>query len=217
MNSKQLSRLLTGLLAILILGIFGVAYVLNGLLEHQSNRLVDSKARLTALNQEQTQLKQLKKDITTYNDLYRIARVIVPQSKDQTEAVRQIVSLADTNKIYLASISFPPSNLGTTTSPGASVGASSSAPAAGNAGSALSQLIPVPKIGGVYDLQISVISASDIQHLATYPQLIGFLSGLEQNRLTAQVRSLSIVPSPQDTNLLSFTLNLDIYIKPGKP
>jgi hypothetical protein len=221
-NSKKLNRLLAGLLAVLIISIFGITYAINGLLEHQSGRLVTFKTRLTALTQEQTQLTQLKKNITTYNDLYHISRIVVPQSKDQTEAVRQIVDLAAANHVYLASISFPPSNLGTTASPvgsagGAATTPTSATPTVNSATTALSQLKPVPNIPGVYDLDIGIVSASDTNHLATYPQMIGFLSGLEQNRLTAQVSSISIVPSSQDPSHLSFNLNLDIYIKPGKP
>jgi hypothetical protein len=211
MSSKKLNRLLTGLLVALLIGIFGVAYAINGLLEGQSSRLVSAKTKLTALQQEQSQLVQLKKDIKTYNDLYQIAQVIVPQNKDQTEAVRQIVDLASANNVSLAEISFPPSTLGSVSST-SGVGAGSSTPtSAGSVAPGLSQLIAVPKIPGVYELELSVTSGSN----QTYPDMIGFLAGLEQNRLTAQVGSISITPSAQDPSLLSFILELDVYIKPG--
>lgn len=222
MTSKRTYFVLLGLIVLLVVGIVGGAYGLNHVLEAKSDKLVGLKTKQQALAQEQVQLKQMKKDIVTYNGLYQISQVIVPQSKDQTETVRQIVNLAKQNDIILQSITFPASSLGTGTNPQAissgptAPGTTSAAPSgtAVSSNPTLSQLEPIAHIPGVYDLQVEVASATDPDFLATYPELISFLSSLEQNRLTAQVSSIDIQPNEANRSHLSFTLNLNIFIKP---
>jgi len=43
---------------------------------------------------------------------------------------------------------------------------------------------------------------------------IDFLDNLEQNRRTAQVSGVTITPDPQNPSLLSFSLVVNVYIKP---
>jgi hypothetical protein len=214
MTSKRVYLLMIGLIFLLIVGLFGSAYGIQGLLQTKSGVLVSQKAKLAALKQQQGGLVQAKKDITTYTGLYDIAKVVVPENKNQAETVRQIVKLASTNNVRLGSISFPSSSLGNTSQP-----ATSAAPAptttpspAGAAAAALSQLTPVLGAPGVYSLPIIV--SSDSNYPSTYPKLIGFLSDLEQNRLTAQVTSLNITPDTNNPGRFSFILTLNSYIKP---
>ncbi|GEM_PF-246722 len=227
MSSQRIYYALIALVVVVIVGIFGGAYGINALLEKQSSKLVGTKAKLASLNQEQTELVRSKKDIATYTNLYDISKVIVPENKNQAETVRQITKLAAANGITLVSINFPESSLGSgvVNTGTSSTSAPSTAPSAAPSPASnpkLSQLKAVPKIAGVYDLQLVVASSSDTNKLATYPQLINFLSALEQNRLTALVSKLAISPQVQYApptsskfqDLFSFTLTLDIYIKP---
>ncbi len=213
-HSKHIYLLMIALIFLLTVGLFGSAYGIQGLLQTKSTELVGLKAKLLAVNEQQGGLVQAKKDIITYNDLYKIAKVVVPENKNQAEAVRQIVKLAANNSVRLGSISFPSSSLGnggqatgTATTPAPALTSPSSA-----AGAALSQLTPVLTAPGVYVLQINV--SSDSNYPASYSQLISFLSALEQNRLTAQVTSLNITPDPNNPNRFSFILTLNSYIKP---
>ncbi|MEO8104846.1 MAG: hypothetical protein ABI602_00730 [Candidatus Saccharibacteria bacterium] len=212
-NSKHVYLLMIAFIFLLTVGLFGSAYGIQGLLQVKSSELVGLKAKLSAVKEQQGGLVQAKKDITTYNDLYKIAKVVVPENKNQAEAVRQIVKLAANNSIRLGSISFPSSTLGnvagsaTTALPPPTVTSPSSA-----ASAALSQLTPVLAAPGVYVLQINV--NSDSNYPASYPQLISFLAALEQNRLTAQVTSLNITPDPNNPDRFSFILTLNSYIKP---
>jgi hypothetical protein len=224
MTSKRLYFVLLGLLCLVVISVAGGSYAINAALEKQSNKLVSLKAKQQSLQQEQTQLTQMKKDILDYNNLYKISQLIVPESKDQTETVRQIVNLAKQSGVTLQSITFPASSLGTGTSPLAlnteqsATPGTAATPIAGTtviANPALSQLVPIAHIPGVYDLQVEVASATDPAYQSTYPQVIHFLSALEQNRLTAQVSQIDLQPNSQNSNVLSFTLNLDIFIKPG--
>ena len=74
MNSKRVYLLMIGLIVLLITGLFGSAYGIQGLLRTKSVELVGLKAKLTALNQQQGGLVQAKKDIATYSSLYAIAK-----------------------------------------------------------------------------------------------------------------------------------------------
>jgi hypothetical protein len=213
MNAKRSYYVMCGIVVLLLIGVLGGAYESQVLLKKESDKLVGLKAKVDALGRQEVALKQAKKDIAASTDLYNIAKVVVPENKNQAQAVRQIVKLAGDNKIALNSITFPASTLGTgaVAKPGAAA-PSGGASATGGASAQLSQLTPVQKIPGVYDLQLTVTSASGAA--ATYSQLISFLSALEHNRQTALVSSINIQPDATNHNYFSFSLVLDIYIKP---
>jgi hypothetical protein len=213
MSSKNLNWALNGLIICMVLLLLGGAYGLNKILTTKSQELTSLKAKSAALDQEQVSLAKAKQDIKTYADLEQIAESVVPQDKDQAQAVREIVNIAGDNGISLTSISFPASTLGTTkTGASASSGSTTPKPNANAKSSALSQLQPVKNIPGVYSLVITVQSDSD--NPVAYSKFINFLNALEHNRRTAQVATISITPDPDNRNLLSFTLTLNEYIKP---
>ncbi len=197
MNSKKLHYILIGLLVLLGVGILVSAREADMLLEKQSNRLVGLKASMQATAAEKTQLIKNRQDVAKYQELNTIAKSVVPQDKDQAEAVRQIVNLAQQSNIpQLSSIAFPASTLG---GPAKSSGK-------------LTQVTPVKDIPGVYDLQLTVTQASDSE--VPYSNFISFLSKLERNRRTAEVSSISIQPDPKTPSQVSFTLVIDEFIKP---
>lgn len=216
MTPKRTYFLLVGLTSLLIIAIIGSAYGSRQVLAGKSVQLIDLKAKLEGYTAQQTGLIKAKQDIATYKDLYTIAKVVVPENKNQAETVRQIVKLAGDNSIQLGSISFPSSTLGTGPAAGAATlnrpTLNSAMPKTSFSKADLSQLIPVAGSPGVYVLQINV--ASDSTKPASYPQLISFLSALENNRLTAEVTTVNIVPDSTLTNRFSFTLSLNSYIKP---
>jgi hypothetical protein len=196
MNSKRLYRLLIGLIALLFLGVIGGAYELNSMLEKQANTLSNQRQQLAVLEGQQTGLNRAKKDITKYEELAAIAKVIVPQDKSQAQTIGEINKLAAANNIRLSGYAFPTSNLGGTT----------------KAGNALSQLVPVKTIAGVYSLQITV--TSDPSHPTPYSNFLSFMKGLENNRRTTLVQSVTITPNPKDASQVTFSLILEEYIKP---
>ena len=223
MNYKRFHYGFIGLLCLSIIIFIGSAYEIGILFNNKGNHLVNIKAKFNSLQSEQTSINQDKKDILKYTILYQVSKSIVPQNKDQTQAVRQIINIANSNHISIASINFPPSSLGNNvpgavTTPGAAPTQAAPAPsastgAASSSSSNLSQLTAVPAIPGVYELQINIQSNPNIP--CSYAELIGFLQGLENNRLTALVNSLTITPNASNPSVLSFSMTLDIYIKPG--
>ncbi len=200
MNSKRIYYAMIFVIVLLVAAIFGGAYMANLQLQRQAKILTDYKTKAAVLQREQAGLVKAKKDVATYSDLEKIAKTIVPQDKDQAQAVREIINIASEAGIKPTSITFPTSTLGTPTS------------SASSKQSALSQLTPVKGISGVYNLQITV--QQDSTSPVPYTKFIDFLSRLEQNRRTAQVTSVLLQPSPTNRTMVSFTLTLDEYIKP---
>jgi hypothetical protein len=194
--------MLTGAMVLLCLGLFGVAYGTNAILGPQAAKLSKLKADSQALQDQQTTLAKNKKDLEKYAELNAIAETVVPQDKDQAEAVREIVNIARQSGISkLSSITFPSSTLGATIG---GVGAS--------ANPNLTQLTPVKGMSGVYELQITVMQ--DSNNRVPYGQFVSFLEKLEQNRRTAQVSGITIQPDTQNPNNVAFTLVINEYIKP---
>jgi len=215
MSAKRLYYALVGSLALLAIALVAGAYGVNSLLASESHKLTTLKAKDQALAQEQISLAKAKQDIKQYASLKKIAQSVVPEDKNQAEAVREIVNIAETNNISLAAVNFPASSLGNTTTGGTATtapAAATPAPAPNAKTGALSQLLPVKNIPGVYELPITV--QGDPKQPVRYDKFVSFLSALEHNRRTAQVSNISLTPSTDNPNLLSFTLNLNEYIKP---
>ncbi len=221
MSSKRLYFLLIGIIFVLFIGLVVGTYGANNLLSTQANKLTNLKAKNLALTQEQLSLSNAKEDLKKYANFEQIAQDIVPEDKDQAETVLEIVNIAAQNGISLSSITFPASTLGTATSPQLSTtkpGVTSSSAANSELSSPtsplnkLSQLEPVLNIPGVYELPITV--QGDPNKPVDYSSFISFLNALEYNRRTAEISTITISPSANNPNLLSFNLTLDEYIKP---
>ncbi len=213
MTSKQVFMVLTSVILLLVIGLGVGAYSINSMLAKQSDELTSLKATSQALSTEQNILKRDKKDIKNYASLNQIAKAIVPQDKNQAEAVREIVNLATKNGITLASITFPASTLTAPTSTNSGSSANLTTPQAVNPKIVkLSQLIPIKSLPGVYELIINVQSSGD--QTVPYNNFISFLNDLEHNRRTAQISNIAITPDNKSKGNLTFTLNLVEYIKP---
>lgn len=201
MTSKKLYYIQLAALCLAIVGLFATVYVSNNLLQSQAKKLAAAKANDEALNTQQIELARNKSDIQKYSELGKIAAAVVPRDKDQTQAVREIVSIASQSGIrQLSSVTFPTSTLGT-------VGAGAS-----KAPNGLTQVTPVKGISGVYNLELTV--AVDSASQVPYNTFITFLDKLEKNRRTAQVNSVTVTPDAKNPNMVSFTLIINEYIKP---
>ncbi|HET7319960.1 MAG TPA: hypothetical protein VFI84_00060 [Candidatus Saccharimonadales bacterium] len=215
MNAKRMHFLLLGLLILSIVGLFAGAYVINSLLAKQATKLADLKQQVQTLEGQQTGLKKAKNDIAKYGELSKITKQVVPQDKDQAQTVRELVNIASAAGVKITTISFPASTLGAGVAATAASGAATATTpsAAVSTKTLLSQLIAVPNIPGVYQLQITIQNDADTE--VSYNQLYRFLSALENNRRTAQVSNIVISPDAQNRNSLQFTLSLSEYIKPS--
>ncbi len=198
MSSKQLFYVFTSLLILLGLAVVGAAYGADAVLSAKAGELSKRKAESQAIDEVQASLTRNKADLTRYHELNEIAKAIVPQDKNQTETVREIVKIANDSGISkLSSITFPASTLGVT--------------GTAKTSTSLTQLTAVPGMSGVYALPITVTVSEE--NAVPYERLITFLRGLEQNRRTAQVTNLTLTPSTKASNI-AFTLVINEYIKP---
>lgn len=194
-----------------LLGALAIAAVVvgNNMLQKKSNQLASLKLDNRTLDEQQLSLVKAKKDIGQYGDLERIAKTIVPQEKDQARTVREIINIANSSGIKIASVSFPTSNLG---QPAPKVTAGDKDTKAPAATPPITQVKPVDNIKGLYLLEINVQSDSNAP--VPYSKLIDFLSRLEQNRRTAQVTGITVQPSAKSRDLVTFSLVINVYIKP---
>jgi hypothetical protein len=132
-----------------------------------------------------------------------VATSVIPNDKDQAEAVLEINQLAQAAGISISSITFPSSTLGSKTS------------AAASASKAISQAVPVPGIPGLYSLELTITpqvgASTPTDKQVTYAKMLDFLNRIENNRRTAQISQVNIEPNGGQIN---FTLVLNIFIKP---
>ncbi|HWT55420.1 MAG TPA: hypothetical protein VN031_00105 [Candidatus Microsaccharimonas sp.] len=208
MNNKRVYFIMLGVIGLLLVGVIGGTYEVNNVLEAKAKHLVDLKLQSKVISTQQVGLLQAKKQIAQYASFEETAKSIVPQDKDQAEAVREIAKLASDSGIpRLSSVTFPISTLGGiagTTTTGTSAAAKSK--------STLTQLTPVKGITGLYELQITIQQTSD--STIPYSKFLTFLDKLEQNRRTAQVSSIALQPNTTQPDNVAFTLVINEFIKP---
>lgn len=216
MNSKKVFYIMLGVVVLMFAVVVTTIVMGDKLLRKQSNKLVELKLEDQVIETQATSLVQAKKDIEKYSELESIANQIVPQDKDQARAVREIVSIAEQAGVKIASISFPDSTLGQapkkTTKTTDTEAAATTPPPTTTTNPSETQVKKVEGIQNLYQLDITV--ASDTASPTSYSRLIDFLSRLEQNRRTAQVTQISILPLASNRTALNFTLTLTVYIKP---
>ncbi len=202
MTSKKTFYALLTTTLVLAVAILGSAFGANAVLTSKAESLSKLKAHNQVLDDLRVALLLNKSDIKRYAELNKLAKAIVPQDKDQTQTVREIVKIArDSGISRLTSVTFPASTLG----------AAAGSAAAGTTGG-ITQVTPIKGMAGVYVLPITVTNGQN--DLVSYNQFITFLAGLENNRRTAQVTSVTITPDTTNPNRIAFSLIVNEYIKP---
>jgi hypothetical protein len=215
MSSKKTYYILLTVLLVAGINLITGVYIANKELAKHAQGLTALKAKTKAQELQQQTLNKVKKDIQTYSELKKITQAIVPEDKNQAAAVREIVKIADENNVTLSNITFPASTLGNAPGGKATTTTTTPTPAASAAitkAAGLSQLTPVKGIPGVYELTITV--QNDAANPVSYDDFLKFLAGLEKNRRTAQVSSITLQPTAENSNFLTFNLNITEYIKP---
>lgn len=197
---------------------FGALYLGQKILQSQSKKLVGLRLDNAVLDEQQKAIVIAKKDIEKYAELDKIAKAIVPEEKDQAETILQIVNLAKANGITINAFVFQNSTLGQA-APSSSGSSSSSSGTSGGSTTTpkpttppVTQAQPVQGIKGVYALPITL--QQDTKSPCTFDQMVAFLRGLEQNRRTAQETQITITPDGKNPNLLTFQMQLNLFIKP---
>lgn len=203
LNSKTAFYGMSATLASLIVLAIGLVVLGNNFLTEESNDLAELKLENKVLEEQKLSLIQARQDVEQYADLKETAQQIVPQDKDQAKTVRELIKIGQAAGIDIASITFPSSSLGGSSTNGAPVPQEA-------VNSPLSQLEPVEDIKGVYQLEINLAANGTVE----YPKLISFLERLESNRRTAQVTDITVTPNLENRNLVEFSSIINVYIKP---
>lgn len=182
----------------------------------KSQELVDAKLKNRTVEAQLTSLELAKKQVEKYTYFNDVAKTVIPNDKDQAQAVLDIFKLANQSGIPINSITFPASNLGVRAAPASATGA-------GSTTSAISQAKAVEGIKGLYSLELTIAPQNGPQistsRAATYAKFLDFLQRLERNRRTAQVAQVSIQPqlSPSgEVRNINFSLSVNIFIRPTK-
>lgn len=213
-NSKNLRWLLIAALIVSVVIFLAVIMLGMSALTHESQNMADLKAKSQAVNDELLNLEQSKKDVEKYAYFKDVAQTVIPKDKDQAKAVLDIFQFAQDAGIRIQSITFPSSNLGGRTSSSATRDATSSS----SISAAITQAKPVSGIPGLYSLPLTITpqtsSTLPPNLTVTYPKILKFLKSIENNRRTAQITSIVIQPPSDIGKSLSFTLTINIFIKP---
>jgi hypothetical protein len=210
---KQLRFLLLGLLAACALAFVVLTFAGLGALSKKSAELTQLKLKNETLDAQLASLGVAKKEVQQYSYFNDVAKTVLPADKDQAKAVLTIFKLANESGISIASITFPASNLGGSTSKKTS----------GSASAAISQALPVNGIKGLYSLQLTITPEANStlpdDKVATYAKLHDFLRRIERDRRTAQITQVNIQPeqiSNRASDIISFSLTINIFMRPDK-
>lgn len=207
LTSKQFFYVMAATTILLIVGIGALTSLSLSLLKKQGETLTKLKEDQLVLKNREESLNRAEIDIKKYAELEKISKAIVPQEKDQARTVREIVAIAQETGIPLESITFPESTLGALKS---SKSAKKSTIPSGDPDK--TQLTIVPETKGLYAMDITI--QSDSKSPIAYNRLLLFLEKLEQNRRTAHVTNISVQPFKDNRSLVTFSINLNVYIKP---
>jgi len=76
--SKRLYFVLLSIIALLVIGLFGGAYIADKLLVRESKTLVHNRLQTAVFDAEDQQLSKARDEINKYHDLAKIAKSVVP-------------------------------------------------------------------------------------------------------------------------------------------
>jgi hypothetical protein len=200
-----------GLIGLAVLIFIVVAVLGLSKLSAQSQKMVALKLQSQTLDYQLASLAGAKKQVQQYSYIKEVAAEVIPEDKDQAQAVLEINQIAQQAGIAIGSISFPASTLGT-----AAVGTATTST------NLISQAQPVTGIKGLYSVQLTITPETGSQvptdQQVTYDKMIDFLNRIEDNQRTAQITQVNIEPQGTSggngASSITFTLTLNIFIKP---
>lgn len=222
MTSKKVRNLLIGLIALGLAVFIIISFIGISTLNKKSRTMVEQKVKSANVDAQLINLSRAKQDVEKYKTFNDIAKTVIPNDKNQVQAIADIFQIAEEVGILLQSVSFPNSTLGAKPSSVPAASASGQATAAAPAtSSAISQAKPFPGVPGLYSLELTITPQGGetipANKQVTYQKFIAFLNAIENNRRTAQITQVTIHPvntNNSTAEFINFTLMLNIFIKP---
>lgn len=222
-HGKRSALILPGLIGLSLVLFFIIFIMGSGKLSSRSKHLIELKLQSRTLDSQLTNLSQAKKEVELYSYFNAIAEQVIPNDKDQAQAVVDIFQLANAAGISIQSVTFPASTLGAaaaTPAPAADQKSQTNAIEAPSS-KVISQAKPVEGVSGLYSIGLTITPetgpSSPADKKVTYAKLLNFLKRIETNRRTAQVTQVNIQPLGSETGVsefINFTLTVNIFIKP---
>lgn len=213
MSNQKLRLVLLALLSFMAVTFLATALFSKDLLNQKSQTMVGLKLETKNLETQLSSLSQSKKTVEQYAYFNDVAKTVLPNDKDQAQAVIDIFEMAKQSGLSLSSITFPSSNLSNKTG---AADAKSADPKA-----LISQAKPVEGIAGLYGVELIITpqigTGVTADKLPTYGKLLDFLNRIERNRRTAQITQVNIQPTATEngrSQFINFTLTINIFIKP---
>lgn len=222
-TSKKLNWVLLGLIGLACVAFIAIFYKGSASLQAKSDQLVDLKAQNDVAQAQLTSLQQAKIQVDKYGYFKDVAKTVIPNDKDQAQAIFDISNFASQAGFLIGGITFPSSDLGKN----AAAPATAAKPVDATKASAtdiISQAKPVPGIPGLYSVELTVTPQVDNSLPSRWQpnpsKLIEFLKKIESNRRTAQITQVDVQPqldtSGKTFKTFSFSITINIFIRPGK-
>lgn len=218
-SPKRLFYLLIATLFILCAGLITLTIYTNIWLTKKADRLVILKLDTIGLEEKRNVNQQAARYLKENSSTRDLLDKVVPKSKDQANAIGELLKISEEIGVTINTMTFPESELGNNTT-GKTVAGTTPSAAATNV-NAITQAKPVVNIPGLLGIEVS-LSQIDRRGGAsgsgvTYKQLLGFLEAVEKNRRTMQIKTLQVSPLKTSTGSISgysLTLTMNIFVKP---
>lgn len=201
---KQFNFILTVVLVGILLGSILITLVSLSYLQKKSITLASIKVEYEKSNLErETGLKHKAELIKNKNSI-ELLKKIVPSSKDQAQAVAELLNIAKENGITIGSLTFPSSELGLSST---------------NNANNVTQAKPVEGINNILGIELTISQLNrkngEIGSGISYQQLMSTLQSIEKNRRTMQIKNIQIQPIIKNNVVSGYspTVTLNIFVK----
>lgn len=219
MTAKKTFYMMLSMLVILVIGSVAMLYFGNSFMKKSSISLINAKLDNVAYDsEEQTYLKS-RKDLDKYKALNETISKILPKSKDQAQAVKELYRIGDETGIIIDKIQFPSSTLGQKTAAAAATPtptnnkASEPTTAATPTTTSITQAKAVEGMPGVLGIDIQIGLQPAYGATISYDNMIRFLQKVENNRRSMQIKQINVHADTKNGGV-TFDLTLTIFIKP---
>jgi len=207
MTAKKTYFVMIGVLILFIVGTFATLYFGNSYMKKSATSLVNTKLDNVGSDAEEQTYLQARKDLEKYKSLNDTISKILPKSKDQAQAVKELYRIGDETGIVVDKIQFPVSTLGQKT-------AAATAPTTpATAATTVTQAKAVDGMPGVMGIDIQIGLQPAYGKSITYNNMISFLQKVENNRRSMQIKQIDVQTDTQNGGV-TFNLTLTIFVKP---
>lgn len=195
MTAKNTHKMLMIMLILLIVIATSALFVSNFMMQKSANNLVRAKLDNVGYDSEEQTYLQARKDLGEYTALNEIIQKILPQSKDQAQAVSELYKIGDETGIKTASITFPSSTLGQKSN-----------------SNTVTQAKSVDGMPGVLGIDIAIELEPASGASISYDSMINFLQKVELNRRNMQIKQITVNADTVNGGV-TFNMTLTIFVK----